>query len=92
MANMFNDALNFNQNIGLWNVTNLTNALNMFASVTLSTANYDALLVGWESQAVLNNVQFNGGNSKYTLGSASEAARQRLITDHNWSIADGGGI
>jgi surface protein len=92
MNSMFNEALNFDQNIGLWNVTNLTTASNMFTSAALSTANYDALLVGWEAQNVKDDVPFNGGGSKYTLGSAAEAARQRLITDHNWTIVDGGGI
>jgi len=92
MNSMLNEALNFDQNVGLWDVTNLTTASNMFASATLSTANYDALLVGWEAQNVQDNVTFSAGNSKYTLGSAAAAARQRLITDHNWTIADGGGI
>jgi len=92
MNGMFNEALNFDQNIGLWDVTNLTTASNMFASATLSTANYDALLVGWEAQNVQNNVPFSAGNSNYTLGGAAEAARQRLIADHNWTITDGGGI
>lgn len=89
---MFNEATAFDQNLGSWDVTKMTTAFNMFNRVTLSTANYDALLIGWEAQAVQNNVQFSGGNSKYTLGGAAEAARQRLITDHNWSISDGGGI
>jgi hypothetical protein len=59
----------------------------MFTSVTLSTANYDALLIGWEAQAVQNNVVFNGGGSKYSAGAAARAA---LIADHSWSITDGG--
>lgn len=92
VVNMFNNATSFNQNISSWNISSLTNASNMFLGITLSTTNYDALLVGWEAQAVQNNVSFNGGNSKYTLGGAAESARQRLITDHNWSISDGGGI
>jgi len=64
----------------------------MFTGVTLSTVNYDSLLIGWESQNVKNNVSLDGGNSKYTLGTPAEAARQRLIADHNWTIVDGGGI
>ena len=92
MREMFRSASSFNQNLSLWDVTSVTDMVRMFSSVTLSTANYDAILIGWESQSVQNNVSFSGGNSKYTLGGAAEAARQRLITDHNWTIIDGGGI
>ena len=92
MSFMFRDAFNFDQNVAAWDVTSLINASNMFTSVTLSTVNYDAILVGWEAQAVLDSVSFSGGNSKYSLSSAAETARQALITDHTWSITDGGGV
>lgn len=55
----------------------------------LSTANYDALLIGWESQTVQNGVTFDGGNSKYSAEAAA-AARQILIDDHGCTISDGG--
>jgi len=78
------------QNIANFDVTALTNATNMFRYITLSTANYDALLIGWEAQAVQDNVIFNGGNSKYTAGGAAAIARQNLIDNHTWTITDGG--
>jgi surface protein len=88
-AGMFNSCP-FNQNIGSWNVTNLTSASVMFINSSgLSTANYDALLIGWEAQAVRNNVAFSGSPSKYSAGAAA-AARARLIADHAWTITDGG--
>ena len=52
---------------------------NMFYHVTLSTANYDALLIGWAAQAVEPNVQFSGGNSKYTAGATARNTLVRLI-------------
>jgi len=91
-SGMFQSATSFDQPLNSWDVSTITNMNNMFYDITLSTANYDALLIGWEAQNVQNNVSFNGGLSKYTLGSAAAAARQRLIDDHNWSITDGGGI
>ena len=63
----------------------------MFQGGGLSTANYDALLVGWEGQAHNNGVNFHAGSSTYTLLSAADTARTNLITDL-WSITDGGGI
>jgi surface protein len=89
--NMFsrNDA--FDQDISSWDVTNSGNFINfMFGSDGFSVANYDALLVGWESQLVNNNISANFGGSKYTASSAAATARQALIDDHNWTIVDGG--
>jgi len=82
--------------IGNWDITNVKKVagdmVDMFLNVTLETTYYDFILIGWESQAVQNNVIFHGGNSKYTLGGAAEAARTALINDHFWQITDGGGI
>jgi hypothetical protein len=91
IGGMFRDATLFDHNIGGWNVGNVTTAVNTFVGVTLSTANYDALLIGWEAQspALQNDVGFHGGNSKYSAGAAA-TARSNLVTTHNWTITDGG--
>jgi len=60
--------------------------------VTLSTVNYDALLIGWEAQAPTTGHSISFGYSKYTLGSTAEAARTSLISTYGWTITDGGGI
>ena len=73
-------------------INSVTNMSQMFFGVTLPTATYDALLVAWEAQSVQNNVNFSGGNSTYTLSSAAATARAALISDHTWTITDGGGI
>lgn len=92
MVSTFSGATAFDQDIGSWVVTALTNATTLFNNVTLTTANYDALLVGWEGQAVNNNVTFDGGNSNYNDPSAAATARAALIADHTWTITDGGGV
>jgi surface protein len=88
----FFGATSFNQNLSNWNIANVTNFGFFMNSVTLSTSNYDALLIGWSSQIARNNISVNFGSSRYTLNGAAETARNVLINTYNWTISDGGGI
>jgi len=85
---MFQNAYAFDQDIAGWDITNVTNMTYMFSNATLSTANYDSLLIGWEAQTEQANVNFHGGSSKYSSGTAN-AARASLISTSNWTITDG---
>jgi len=52
-----------------------------------SGTNYDALLMGWDAQALQAGINFHGGNSTYCLG---EAARTNMINNDGWMITDAG--
>ena len=84
---MFYGATSFNQNLGSWNMSNVTNAASVFENITLSTENYDAMLIGWASQSLQSDVSFNGGDSSYCEG---EAAREYIISTFGWNIIDMG--
>ncbi len=89
MNNMFSEASSFNQNIGGWNVSKVTNMTDLFKDITLSTNNYNNILIGWAGQTVNNDINFNGGNSSYSPGAAADA-RAILTGTYNWTITDGG--
>jgi surface protein len=92
MNQMFLRATSFNQPIGTWNVSLVTNFTNFMFGKTFndySTANYDALLIGWASRPVQAGRSINFGTIKYTA--AASAARLILTSaPNNWTIVDGG--
>lgn len=87
MESMFRRVEVFNQDLGNWDVSNVNNMSNMFKWVTLSTDNYDSLLMGWSSLPLQANVDFHGGFSAYCGGAA---ARQSIIDNFGWTFIDGG--
>lgn len=100
MSFLFRDAP-FNQNISTWDIDQVSNFTSFMLGATLSTTNYDALLIGWEAnlQAAYPNgagyphtINASFGSSQYTLGGAAETARTSMINNFGWTITDGGGV
>jgi len=89
MRAMFLSNTTFDQDISNFDVNQVTDLFN-FMSSTLSTVNYDALLIAWDAQGAMSySGTVNFGGSKYTAGGAAEAARTSLIS--KWGgITDGG--
>ena len=88
MSFMFWHGSTFDQNIGGWNVGQVGVMTGMLSGVTLSTENYDALLVGWAAQALQRGVFFDAGSSKYSAAAAD--ARATLVNTDGWHLTDGG--
>ncbi len=89
MSGMFSAALDFNRDISSWNTSNVTDMSDMFHNARLSSENYDALLIGWNTRTQHSGISFNAGNSKYHSAEA-QTARANLINTYNWTITDGG--
>jgi hypothetical protein len=82
---MFNGDTAFNQNLGSWNISHLTDATGMLTSSGLSVANMDATLDGWAAQAstVQSNVRWD--IAAYTSDATHEADLDALQA-HGWQI------
>jgi len=92
MEEMFYGAEAFNQDISSWDVSKVEDMEDMFDDVTLSTANYDALLIAWNALELEDDVEFDAGRSKYTANSVASAARASIISTYDWEIDDGGTV
>ena len=72
----------------LLNLSNCTNAINMFSGVTLTTQSYSDFLINLATLPLQSGVSFHGGNSKYNPAAA--IARAYLVSNFGWTITDGG--
>lgn len=89
MSSMLNNCDLFDQSLAAWNIGNVSNFTNFMQNATgLSTSNYDATLIAWQSGGHDNDISINFGGSQFT--ESAYAARFSLINDDGWTIVDGG--
>jgi len=80
---MFNSTPAFDQDLSGFEISSVTSMTDMLSNSSLSTANYDATLIGWESQTVLNNVPLGADGLTYCLAGDQ---RNDLINNNSWVI------
>ena len=88
-SNLFNGCTIFNQDISAFDITSITNAINMLAGTAFSTANYDLLLPLWDAYGT-SNVTFHAGAAQYNAGAPATAHANML--GRGWSITDSGQV
>jgi surface protein len=94
MTNMFENADGMSSaNLGAvkdWKIEALTSAINFMQNATnsMSTSDYDALLIAWEGRPHQSNVTIDFNNA--SRSSASDLAFNALIAD-GWTIKDSSG-
>ena len=89
MASMFNINSNFNQDIGNWNigaVTSISSFMSSKTPATFSTANLDAIYIGWSSRPSNSNLSISFGTANYT---AAGAPGKAVLLSRGWTIVDG---
>ena len=87
MNNMLrNLGTTFDQSLANWDITSLSTANNMFFGSTLSTASYDATLIGWAAQDITNAVSIGFGSSQFTSGGAAAVSYTHLTLPTIYSV------
>jgi surface protein len=90
MSYMFFVATAFDQSLGSWDIGLVALATRMLDDAHLSTANYDATLIGWASRPRQVGLSISAGGMKF---SSLGAVARNVLTDcagSNWIIVDGG--
>ncbi|MCI5057232.1 MAG: BspA family leucine-rich repeat surface protein [Flavobacteriales bacterium] len=81
---IFENASALNHDLSAWDVTGITTMVNALSGTGLDLANYDKTIIGWQAQAVQNNVNLGATGLNYCN---SETARNTLVSTNSWSIS-----
>lgn len=83
MRSMFHSTSSFNQDLSNWTPVNSTSFRTIFHNTGIDVANYDAILISWANQNLVDGVEFGANGLEYCKG---KLARQNLITNQSFII------
>ena len=78
------------QDLSSADFSGVNTATSFAAGTTMSTANYDALLVSLGGQTLISGVSIDFGSAIYSRYSTADTAHTILTEDDSWTIVDGG--
>jgi len=94
MYAMFLNCTSFKQSLATFDMTSVTDVTNLCSGCDINetgtTTNYDATLIAWELQDLINSKSVHFGTSKYS--DTGQTAKNAIIADDLWSFTDGGQI
>ena len=94
MEGLFSGCSAFKQSLATFNMAAVTTISNMLKNCDINdtgtTTNYDATLIAWAAQDLVNSKTLTATNCKY--GDAGQTARTAIATDDLWTFVDGGHI
>ncbi|MDC1162518.1 BspA family leucine-rich repeat surface protein, partial [Tenacibaculum sp.] len=86
----FQGASLFGENLGDWDISSMTSAINMLNGTAFSSSNYDKTIIGWSTveleQIIPQNINLGASGINYCI---SDPERDILI-GNGWSFTDAG--
>ncbi len=95
MGQMFYACNSFQQNIGSWDISNVTNFAGFMLGktpLTWPTTYFDNLMCGWSTQTVTPNLIIDFGTANYTNATGGPCYTILDTAPNNWTILSGGGV
>ena len=97
MNSIFKNCMNLDFSLANWDLSSATNIKFIFRNQTgggttgISTANYDATLIGWAANPnTPDSLTTDFGGSKYTETNTLVSSSRSTLEQKGWTITDGG--